>query len=243
MRKRLVASLLLLAGCAGSAIAGTYTVGVEQLDYYPHYRTDAKGEFSGFARAVFDAFAKDAGHTLVYKPRPVTRLYAEYLKGDLDLKYPDAPFWAKDLKGDKPIAYSKPVTPYIDGLLALPEFKGGTPVKRIGIVAGFTAFPYLDAVKAGTYVLDERPTLDQLLKAAIIKRVDAVYINVDVGRYALTTIGEDGKLVFLDAMPADRGDYTLSSIKHPALIAEFDAWMAKNGDTIKALRAEYKLDP
>lgn len=240
MRIGLACVLALSCGVAGAA---QFTVGVEALDYYPHYRTDAKGEFSGYARAVLDAFAADSGHEFEYRPLPVNRLYAEFVAGKVDFKYPDNAFWGKDAKGDAKVVYSAAVTPYVDGLMVLPARAGATDVKSLGIVAGFTPFPYKDALAAGKFTLEERNSLDQLLRGVLLGRIDAAYVNIDVGRHALKTLGEDGKLVFDEAMPADRGDYHLSTVGHAEVVAQFDAWLKANAPRLAQLRAEYGLAP
>jgi hypothetical protein len=64
-----------------------------------------------------------------------------------------------------------------------------------------------------------------------------------VGRHALQTMGEEGRLVFNQAMPADRGHYHLSSIAHPEVIEAFNAWLASHADTLAELRQQYGLQP
>ncbi|WP_338064006.1 hypothetical protein [Marinobacter fuscus] len=54
--------------------AETYTIGVEQADFLPHYGVDEQSSYQGFARDVLDMFAEHAGVTLVYKPLPVPDL-------------------------------------------------------------------------------------------------------------------------------------------------------------------------
>lgn len=239
--KRVIGGICVL--WAGLASAGQYTIGVEALDYYPHYRADAKGEFSGYARAVLDAFGKDAGHQFSYRALPVTRLYVEFTSGAVDFKYPDNAFWGGDAKKGVKVLYSAAVTPYIDGLMVLPARVKATDIQTIGIVAGFTPFPYKEALAAKKHSLQERTSLDQVLKGVLVGRIDSAYVNIDVGRHALKTLGEDGKLQFNEAMPADRGNYHLSTIKHAPVLAAFDAWLQANGDRVKAMRREFGLDP
>ncbi|MBD8526849.1 substrate-binding periplasmic protein [Pseudomarimonas arenosa] len=225
----------------GSAAAAEYTIGVEALDYYPHYRSDAKGEFSGFARAVLDTYGQDRGHSFRYRPLPVTRLYAELIAGKVDFKYPDNAFWGKDAKKGAALSYSQPVVNYVDGLMVQSDRDPGTPIQTIGTVMGFTAFAYLDALAAGTYKVEERTSMDQLLKGVAVGRIDSAYVNIDVARHALKGTPEEGKLSFADSMPADRGSYHLSTLNHAELIKDFDAWLGSNADRVAALKKEYGL--
>jgi hypothetical protein len=242
MRSVLLA-LGLLLGAGAPAQSAEFTVGVEDLDYYPHYRADPDGGFSGYARAVLDAFAADVGHRFSYRPLPVNRLYAEFVAGKVDFKYPDNAFWGKLAKAGAEVRYSAPVTSYVDGLLVLPEAATATDIGTIGSVAGFTPFPYQAAIDAQSMKLETRLNLEQLLRGVLVGRLPAAYVNIDVARHALRAMGEEGRLVFNEAMPADRGHYHLSSIAHPQVIEAFDAWLASHADTLAALRQEYGLQP
>ena len=222
--------------------AADYTIGVEALDYYPHYRSDQAGQFSGYARAVFDAYGEDRGHNFNYRPLPVTRLYAELVGGKVDFKYPDNAFWGKDAKKGVELSYSQPVANYVDGLMVAADRAKDQPVNSIGTVMGFTAFAYLDGIDAGRYKVEERTSMDQLLKGVAVGRIDSAYVNIDVARHALKGSAEEGKLVFADHLPADRGSYHLSTLKHAELVKDFNAWMAANADKVSALKREYGLD-
>ena len=92
-------------------------VGVEQVDYLPHYGQDNRNQYTGFARELFDAFAQHSGYQLLYKPLPVKRLYRAFLTDlSVDFKYPDHPQWKSALKKSQPPFYSDPVVSYTDGV-------------------------------------------------------------------------------------------------------------------------------
>jgi polar amino acid transport system substrate-binding protein len=217
------------------------TVGVEELDYTPAYAVK-NGEYVGAARDIFDAFAAAKGYTLVYKPLPIKRLYAELLSGGIDLKFPDSPNWAADLKKGRALAYSKPVINYIDGVLVLPENAGKSAdsVHVLGTVSGFTPAAWLDRVKAGRVALKENPRLDLLLKQVAMGRFDGAYTSVAVANYALDSVlGTPGALVFDPRLPHSRDAYQISSMAHPQVIAEFDAWMVANAAQVKAIKERH----
>ncbi len=60
------------------ALNKVYVIGVENIDYLPHY-TYENGKFEGHGRAILDAFAKSQGYTFVYKAFPIKRLYKTFL--------------------------------------------------------------------------------------------------------------------------------------------------------------------
>lgn len=235
----------ILAGAAlaaGPASAETLVVGVENLDYYPHYTFDG-GEYGGFGGAILKEFATAEGLTFTFRSLPVARLFQTFVDGGVDFKYPDNEKWAADLKSGVTVVYSAPVTPYIDGVSVRPvDF--GQPAEsydKLGIVAGFTAWDWLDRIQSGAVRLEENASLDALLRQAMAGRIRAVYANVAVVNGRLQQMGESDQLKFDDGLPHTKSNYHLASIKRPDVIAKFDAWMAANADRVEALRAEYKV--
>ena len=111
--------LVLIFCCLQTSLcsAKELQVGVEELDYFPIYAQRENG-YAGFARDLLDAFAKEYNHTLVYRAYPIKRLYGEYLRGRLDLKFPANKHWARELKAEKNVLYSSPVLEYIDDIKA-----------------------------------------------------------------------------------------------------------------------------
>lgn len=243
MMRRLFIAALLSTAC-GQALAGpTYVVGVEALDYYPHY-SNAQGAFSGFARDVLDAFAHSQGYRFDYRPLPVARLYKTFFAGELDFKYPDNANWQAGKRQGLNIHYSAPVTSYIDGVLLLPvnRGKGAAHLSSLGTVRGFTPWDYLDAIKQGTLNVVEVTTFKQSLLQGINRRVDGVYMNVDVGRYQLDEVlNQPGALVFDATLPHTSGAYRLSSLRHPRVLEALNAFLHSHAAEVQAMKDAYGL--
>lgn len=216
-------------------------VGVEELDYFPAYAVQ-KGEYVGAAREIFDAFAQAKGYALTYRPLPVKRLYAELLSGGIDFKFPDNPGWGADLRRDAQVAYSRPVIAYVDGVMVRPENKGkgADRILTLGTVSGFTPFAWLDRVRDQKVVLKENPRTDLLIRQVAVGRIDGAYASVAVVHYSLEhELNMPGALVFDPALPHSRDAYRLSTVNHPAALAEFDAWMAANQAQVDAIKQRY----
>lgn len=234
---------VLVALSAVPAAAETFTVGVEDLKYYPHYSFE-DGAYKGFGRAVLDAFAADARHTFVYEPMPVKRLFQALVDKSVDFKYPDNATWSADMKDGKGVVYSAPVVRYIDGVVVLPEKAGAgaDAIATLGTVRGFTPFAWLERVEAGKVTLTENSDYDALLMQTIRGRVDGAYANVDVARWRLREVlGQPEALVFDATLPHADDHYHLSTATQPAVLEEFNAWLAANQGTVAALKAEYGL--
>ena len=227
-----------------SALADEFVVGVENIEYYPLY-AKRDGKYAGYARAVFDEFAVRAGHTFVYKPLPIKRLFKSFIDGDIDFKFPDSPYWKQDLKKGKSVAYSDSVIEYVDGVLVRPEKvgKGKESLQKLGVLRGFTPWDYLGDIKNKTIALKEVNSLESLIKMTKAGRLDGVYFNVIVANYFQEkTMFDKGGVLFDSSLPHTRSHYYLSSIKHPELIKQFSEFLNNNKGLIASLKAKYEVN-
>jgi hypothetical protein len=223
--------------------AETVVVGVENIEYLPHYYWDGDS-YSGFGADVLNRFAEDEGYTLTYRALPISRLMQAMVNGDVDLKYPDNAFWSADLKEGKSITYSAPVVEAIDGVMVLPENLGQPveSIERLGTVLGFTAFAWMDRIQSGAVALTENSSFSGMVRQALAGRIDGAYANQDVVRRVLTDIGMEAEtLVFDEGLPHSVSNYHLSSATHSEVVEKFDAWMAANPDVIAELKSKHGL--
>lgn len=233
-----------LGGAALAASARTFTIGVEELDYYPAYKVE-NGNYTGYARELLDAFAKDHGYRFEYKPLPVNRLFASFFQGQFDFKFPDNPYWQKDLRTGKNIVYSAPVVAYIDGALVRPEMRDATldKIKILVTVAGFTPWAWLDPIKNKQVTLRENANFTALAQQVITRRADAAYASVAVVNHQLDNVLKTpGALVFNSKLPHSRDSYFLSTLTRPEVVAEFDAWQKARQDFVRNLKKKYAVE-
>lgn len=235
--------LCLLVGAPARPAAGeTLVVGVEGLDYEPIYWID-NGRYAGFARALLDRFARDAGLALAYRPLPVPRLYAEFFAGELDLKFPDDPRWRAADRAGRPIAHSRPVLNYVDGTMVPADRPADFQVRTLGMVAGFSARRWSERGAAGAVRLIANQGFTALVRQALAGRVDAIYANVALINHRLDRLFDrPGALVFDPALPYYPGVYRLGAYDRPDLIAAFDAWYDNNTGWIEALKTRYAVE-
>lgn len=219
-------------------------VGVENLNFYPHYAPDDNNEYSGYARAVLDEFAKAKGHKLTYKMFPIPRLWDTFFKGEIDLKYPDNPYWNKGKKQSHQVSYSDSVVRFAEGVMVIPtnKGKGEASLKKLSLIRGFTPFGYVDQIKAGDITAQESNNFEGAIKMALSKRSQGVYVNVAVAEHILRGMSKTGALVFDDSLPASKDSFFLSSTKHKDVIEEFNAFLKENADTVQALKDKYKVE-
>lgn len=211
-------------------------IGVEDIQYLPHYNTD-KGDFSGFGRDLFDAFAADNNLKVIYRPMSITRLYKALIENRIDLKYPDNANWKRSIKQDVEIKYSEPVIAYIDGVMV--KSTGGE-VKRLGTISGFTPWAWRDQIEQKKIAIFENPSFSGLLQQVLQGRIDGAYINIDVANYSLRELlKREGDLQFDRSLPHDKGKYFASTSRNPALIVRFNQWMKEHKQEIDLIKQRW----
>jgi polar amino acid transport system substrate-binding protein len=85
--------------------------------------------------------------------------------------------------------------------------------------------------------------IDSLLAMAMSDRVDGVYLNPQVVRHQLYNNAGSG-LVFDPKLPYQDDHYFLSSIKHPEVIAQFDAFLTSQAELVQSLKDRHGIsDP
>ncbi|MCP4345181.1 MAG: amino acid ABC transporter substrate-binding protein [Desulfobacterales bacterium] len=245
MKKFIFCTMLFVLLTSVHCIAETksFIIGVDSTEYYPMYGYD-NGKYTGYARELLDSFAKDSGYSFQYKALPVLRLYNNFLMNQtVDFKYPDNTFWKADLKKGKNVSYSVSVVDYTDGVMVLPENKGKglNEFKRLGTVLGFTAWEYLDHIKAGKIKEDYAPRYENMIKKTLVKRVDGAYSCVAVLNYQLEKMNKPGALVFDPSLPHTKSSYLLSSVKYPEVIIQFSEWLVQKKAFVDKLKLKYKV--
>lgn len=241
---RLYPFVLLFASIALPAHAATFKVGVETTQYQPVYGTKG-GQYVGYSRDLLDAFAKKHGHQFEYVPLPIKRLFGEFTTTDtLDFKYPDHPQWQPDMKKGLTIAYSAPVFEGTEGALVQKDKVGRAlgDLKTLGTLRGFSPWPYMDALKGGALTLEESDDIEPLLRKLLVGRLDAVFLNDQLGRYYVDQVlKQPGAIVLDPALPSNPVAYLLSTRKHPEIIDQFDAFLTSEGALIAELRKKHGL--
>jgi len=246
MKRALLTGIVGLALSTGASlcVAQTFVVGVENQDYMPLYGVK-DGKYQGFARELFDAFAKERGYTFEYRPLPVPRLYAAFFGSQVDFKFPDNALWKQEQRSGKPLEYSAPVLRYIDGVVVPAELKD-MPVdgiRTLGTVAGFTPWAWIDRVKEGKVKVSENASFEALVRQVVTRRIDGAYANIAVVNYQLNkTLGMPGALSFAAQLPHSRDHYHLSTLKHPGVVKEFDAWLKANAGLVDAMKQRHGVE-
>ena len=215
-------------------------VGVEQTDYSPYFYIDTNSEYQGAARALIDLFSKTQKIDVTYHPMPVPRLFNEFKKGSIDLKFPDNPLWSASFQEEIKVYYSKPVLAARESVLIRPSHSH-RQVKSIGKILGFSTPGLDDRVKSKGIQIVETKTIEQLIHMLMSDRVHAIYFNESVAKEVTDSLYANSSLsAHPDFTPFDYA-YHLSSIEHPELIEEFDQFMVSNETAVTKILQDYGL--
>lgn len=215
----------------------TYVIGVENIDYRPFYHTNS-GNYQGFARELFDHFAKTSGIRFHYAPMPIPRLYRSLIiEKDIDFKFPDHPQWGRDFKKSTNLHYSHPVISYTDGML--------TPVKNQEVqkfctVTGFTMLGYDELLLKQKLIRRDLHSFEDALRILKKGDIDGIYGNFHVMKF-LSKKNKMEELQLNINYPMSVSEYYLSTTKHPSILKDFAEYLDKNKDFVILLKKKYHL--
>ncbi|BES73776.1 hypothetical protein RE428_47940 [Marinobacter nanhaiticus D15-8W] len=221
---------LLILLSPGLRAQTVYTVSVQDIDYYPLYRTSSDGgDYDGYLRDVLDAFAQQQGIHFDYRPRPIRRGAAEFLGGQLDFILPAHPQWNHIAKAGKRIHYSQPLVYFEDAILVPEEKQDLRPgqMRELGTIHGFTPWKFAGDIDAGRLRVETARTPENLIRMALRGRVDMINLALPVARYHLEQMDPRGTLVpAAELMNIERSRYHLASMKHPEVIEAFNQYLS-----------------
>ena len=222
-----------------------FIVGLENLDYLPYYQTNkVNQEPKGYAIELIQLFAKKYNYLIEFKVFPVRRLLSNLLAGKIDFKYPDSPMWTPAMKLSHGLHYSNSTVAIIDGILTLEKYRELLldEFTQLGTIRGFQPWPYVNAIQQRNVGVMEASDMDQLIRQLKKGRVQGIYININVGiDYAANNF--DGlKLYWNNGLPFGRDNFSLSTMKHPKILEQFNAFMIESLEEILALKQKYGID-
>jgi len=219
--------------------------GVEITDYSPYYFLDEKQRYQGAAREIFDLFSEDIKHAPHYNAMPVPRLFSEFVKGNVDLKFPDNPLWSGSLGTKVKVFYSAPVFQINETLLVLKQATGEIPqneILKVGTILGFSVPGIAKSVANNKFETVKTKEVEQLIHMLMSQRVQAVYFNESVAMALAKKMYPSKKLTQHSQYPPFQYAYHLSSINHPELIDAFNSFLISHSEQVAEIRQRYGLN-
>lgn len=215
-------------------------VGVQQLDYYPHYDFSA-GNKRGYFAELMRLFGRSTGYQIRFVPLPVKRLYQELADG-LDLVYPDNPAWPNMPEPDKKV-FSDPVVFSLGSTLVLPAHAHFSlhEVRSVALIHGYTPTKWLAASQQFRFEMVDVADTGAALRLVLKGRVDATPVELNVAQAWLAQQQQAGALVVAPQLPFTQLPFLLSTIQRPELIAQFNQFQLKHAAEIAALKKRFAL--
>lgn len=234
--------LLLILPATGYADEKTiYRIGVENIDYYPHYAFGFQKP--SFAQELIERFFDDHSADVIFISLPLKRFNQWYGKDDIDFKYPDNRDWRQDEQIKRPVIYSTEVVRLTAGT-TVPFNKLGIKrdnIKRLGTILGFYPTLYKDRVDAGYTTIINDPSVLSVIRMSMNGIVDGTNLDYSVINHHLKSLGKAKALLMDKSLPHMTFGFHLSTLKHPDMIARFNQFYADNQALIKRLKAKYHI--
>ncbi|WP_166267147.1 substrate-binding periplasmic protein [Marinobacter caseinilyticus] len=243
---KVLALTLLLTSIPVAWAQTVYTVGVQNIDYYPIYRAERTSthEYDGYLRDLMDAFAQHEGIRFDYRVRPLRRIITGFVHGKYDFALPDHPLWNRTDKAGQYIQYSDPLVNFIDAIFVLPANRHMTwhDMDDYGTIQGFTPWKFAWQIDQGLLRLITASNPRNLVDLALSGQVDAINLAVPVARYQLRAINQaDGLVVAPQLMTQKHSWYFLSTIQHPEVLTRLNRFLREQQGTVQALLERYEL--
>jgi ABC-type amino acid transport substrate-binding protein len=227
----------------------TLVFGVEMTDYSPYYFINEEQRYDGAARDILDLFSNSLNKSVEYLPMPVPRLFHEFVKGKVDLKFPDNPLWSASLKADVKVFYSEPLFKVTESLLIFKQVSENPPentseekITYVGTILGFST-PGIDQyVENEQLELLKANKVEQLIHMLAAKRVQGLFFNESVALKLARKMYPKYKLERHPNFEPFHYAYHLSSINHPEIIEAFNDFLVSHAEQVTEIRNRYGLE-
>jgi polar amino acid transport system substrate-binding protein len=221
--------------------ADSFVIGIEQIDYYPHYDFSQRQK-RGYFFDLIQLFSDKTGHQFKFMPLPVKRLYSSTTSG-IDLIYPDNPLWQQYMEPGTDKFYSSPVIFTLGSTLVKPELQHITLEKfrSLAVIHGFVPTQWLALKSQHKYRMVDVPDVASALGLVLKGRLDGANIEFNVAQHYLRSIAAQDQLVIAEQLPFTQLPFLMSTVKHPQLLAQFDLFLQENAAEVVALKRKYQL--
>ncbi len=168
-----------------------YTIGVEDIDYYPQYAFTHKK--SSFIKELLETFFTQEKISIKFVPLPLKRFNQWYSKDKIDFKYPDNKIWRVGDTNSLDITYSESVVKLMAGTVILSKNKHFKvdDIKRLGTIAGFYSALWIDRIKTGKTQQIEDGNVLSVVKLATHGMVDAINLDYSVINFQLEQLKQN----------------------------------------------------
>lgn len=238
---KIIFSCLLLVSVSSACVEAedkpTYRVGIEDVDYYPMFTKKGDRYKTSFLIDVMELFAQKRGVKFEYIHLPITRFGEWYQQDSIDFRLPDNPIWNVNTKN---LLFSGGIIELRADTVVLKknQYKPLSTLNVIGSLYGFIPGPHwknrINTGKTKLVFESSMPVLVRLLKKGM---VDGLGLNLTVVHHYAKEMGYDtDDFVASTETPNIQYTYTLSTMAHPEIIKDFDAFLVASQNEISLLK-------
>lgn len=222
--------------------ADNFVVGTQDIAYLPYYNFPSTHD-KGVGWAILEAFAKENGHTFDYVVMPVNRLQIELNKGNLDFVFPDNQRWNKHIDSVMGKIYSNALINSFAVTLVKTENinRPLSHIKRLAIPQGFTPAKWTDLIASKQVEVNEVENVYQGLRYLQSDTVDAMDVEYNVAKRYEERFAQLGPFTADLTLPHNSVAFCLSSLKHLALIEEFNTFLGTHKALIEKIKQQYHI--
>jgi hypothetical protein len=229
----------------GAIQAQEYIIGVEDISYYPLYDFSGQKPFKeSFTKELFSTFFRHQGYQFKFVSLPLKRFDKWYTEDAIDFKFPDNVRWRSEQSKSLNIYYSQPVIELIAGSFVLKENKNSTGenMRSLGTVFGFFPTLWYERINANSVKLVEVTSPYSIIKHLLRGNIDVTNIDKNVINHNLKLLGKTSEDVVLNTeLKSELYAYHFSSINHPKIINEFNAFLNENPEIVTAIKKKYSI--
>jgi hypothetical protein len=228
----------------GATQAQEYIIGVEDISYYPLYDFAQKPYKESFTKELLSTFFRHQGYQFKFVALPLKRFDKWYTEDAIDFKFPDNLRWRSEQSKRLNIFYSQPVIHLVAGSFVLKKNKNSAreSLANLGTILGFFPTLWYDRIKSGKVELIELTSPYSIVKHLRHGNIDVTNIDKNVINHNLKLLGEESNdIVLNEHIKNESYAYHFSSINHPEIINEFDAFLNENPEVIARIKMKYSI--
>ncbi len=234
-------ALLVVMLFPGLIRADNYVIGIEQIDYYPHFDF-SKRQQRGYFVDLIQLYSQKSGHKFTFIPLPVKRLYHS-ADSEIDFIYPDNPLWQQYIEPGVTKSFSAPVVFTLGSTLVKPEQQHISleQFRSLAVIHGFVPTKWLALKNQYKYRMVDVPDVASALGLVLKGRLDGANIEFNVAQHYLRSIAAQDQLVIAEQLPFTQLPFLLSTVKYPQVLTQFDQFLLDNAEQVAALKRKYQL--
>ncbi|NQZ83318.1 MAG: hypothetical protein HRT52_20130 [Colwellia sp.] len=239
LKLNIIVILLLASFIARANEQKIYTIGVENIDYYPHYAFGHRE--NSFTKELLESFFSQESIEIKFVPLPLRRFNQWYIKDKIDFKYPDNKDWRAGESSQLDIYYSETVISSVGGSIVLNDNAkyDADNIQRLGTINGFYPTLWIKKIKSNKVQLIEDNNVISVIKLVTRGMVDAINLDYSVVNFHLNEMQNEKQLIMVESLPHRETKFHLSTIKHKALLKKFNVFLDNNQEYIQHLKDKF----